>query len=153
MEKTMRNRIYVIILAFILFITSFFSMSFMTAKADDGSLNFYKTNVMDDLRSSKNFNILIYPFYESEEPEMFILNVVEYCYSFDVLRQGKYLARFIRLVKRYVDVEELTPEIINAFIDRIEIGKKEKVFDRKMQDITIVYNFVGAIDLPQYENY
>ena len=64
-----------------------------------------------------------------------------------------YLARFIRLVKRYVDVEELTPEIINAFIDRIEIGKKEKVFDRKMQDITIVYNFVGAIDLPQYENY
>ena len=90
MEKTMRNRIYVIILAFILFITSFFSMSFMTAKADDGSLNFDKTNVMDDLRSSKNFNILSYPFYESEEPEMFILNVVEYCYSFDVLRQGNY---------------------------------------------------------------
>ena len=50
-------------------------------------------------------------------------------------------------------MEELTFEIINAFIDRIEIGKKEKVFDRKMQDITIVYNFVGAIDLPQYENY
>lgn len=90
MEKTMRNRIYVVILAFILFITSFFSMGFTTAKADDGSLNFDKTNVMDDLRSSKNFNILSYPFYESEEPEMFILHVVEYCYSFDVLRQGNY---------------------------------------------------------------
>lgn len=70
-----------------------------------------------------------------------------------VEREEENLSRFIRLVKRYVDVEELTPEIINAFIDRIEIGKKEKVFDRKMQDITIVYNFVGAIDLPQYENY
>ena len=71
----------------------------------------------------------------------------------NVEREEENLARFIRLVKRYVDVEELTPEIINAFIDRIEVGKKEKVFDRKMQDITIVYNFVGAIDLPQYECY
>lgn len=71
----------------------------------------------------------------------------------NVEREEENLSRFIRLVKRYIDVEELTPEIINAFIDRIEIGKKEKVFDRKMQDITIVYNFVGAIDLPQYENY
>lgn len=90
MEKTIRNRIFVIFLTVILFITSFFSMGFTTAKADSNSLKFDETNVMDDLKSSKNFNILSYPFYESEKPEMFIINVVEYCYTFDILRQENY---------------------------------------------------------------
>ena len=65
-------------------------MGFTTVSADTSELKFDQTNVMDDLRSSKTFNVLNYPFYQSEKPEMFIINVVEYCYSFDVLRQGNY---------------------------------------------------------------
>ena len=45
-------------------------------------VDFEKTYVLDDLTSSEDFNILTYPFYESIEPTVKIINVVEYCYSF-----------------------------------------------------------------------
>ena len=90
MKKTMRNKIYVVLLALLMLISSFFSMGFTSARADSDTVKFDETNVMDDLRSSKNFNILSYPFYVSEKPEMYIMNVVEYCYSFDVQKQGNY---------------------------------------------------------------
>ncbi|MBO5067905.1 MAG: hypothetical protein J6C62_05845, partial [Clostridia bacterium] len=90
MKKTMRNKIYVVLLALLMLISSFFSMGFTSARADSDTVKFDEANVMDDLRSSKNFNILNYPFYVSEKPEMYIMNVVEYCYSFDVQKQGNY---------------------------------------------------------------
>lgn len=90
MAKTIRNKIYACFLVILLLISSLFSMGSTTAFADTSELKFDQTNVMDDLRSSKTFNVLNYPFYQSEKPEMFIINVVEYCYSFDVLRQGNY---------------------------------------------------------------
>ena len=90
MKKTMKNKIYVVLLALLMLISSFFSMGFTSARADSNTVKFDETNVMDDLRSSKNFNILSYPFYVSEKPEMYIMNVVEYCYSFDVQKQGNY---------------------------------------------------------------
>ena len=90
MDKLIRKKIYVIILAFFLLFSSFFSSGFTSVKADTRELKFDQTNVLDDLRSSKGFNILNYPFYSSEEPEMSIMNVVEYCYSFDVLNQNEY---------------------------------------------------------------
>lgn len=90
MTKIMKNKIYVVLLALLMLISSFFSMGFTSARADSDTVKFDETNVMDDLRSSKNFNILSYPFYVSEKPEMYIMNVVEYCYSFDVQKQGNY---------------------------------------------------------------
>lgn len=35
------------------------------------------------------------------------------------------LAKFISLVRSYTEVKELTPEILNSFIDKIYIGKPE----------------------------
>ena len=90
MKKAIRYKFYVVFLAFILFVSSFFFLGGITGKAETGTLKFDETNVMDDLRSSKTFNVLSYPFYKSENPEMFIMNVVEYCYSFDIARQGNY---------------------------------------------------------------
>ena len=90
MKKTIKNKIFVVLLALLMLISSFFSMGFTSARADSNTVKFDETNVMDDLRSSKNFNILSYPFYVSEKPEMYIMNVVEYCYSFDVQKQGNY---------------------------------------------------------------
>ena len=90
LRKTIRNRICVILLAVFMFISAFFSFGFMRASADTKTVNFDNTNVLDDLRSSRTFNILNYPFYKSDTPEMAIMNVVEYCYSFDVFRQEDY---------------------------------------------------------------
>lgn len=66
------------------------------------------------------------------------------------------LNRFLFLVDKYTEIPELTPEILNAFIDRIEVGAKIKcasssdALHRKSttkRQIRIVYKFVGAVNL------
>lgn len=52
---------------------------------------FDETEVLSDLRSAENFNINDFPFDSSgllKHPE--VMNVVEYCYSFKVNKQGNY---------------------------------------------------------------
>lgn len=63
------------------------------------------------------------------------------------------LSKFLKVVKSYTGIEELTPEILNSFIEKIYIGKTEKYDGRKMQEVEIIYKFVGAINLPQYNSY
>ena len=60
------------------------------------------------------------------------------------------LSKFLKVVKTYTEIQELTPEILNSFIEKIYIGETERYNDRKMQEVEIVYKFVGAINLPQY---
>ncbi len=62
----------------------------VSAKAESSTVKFEETNVLDDLRSASNFNILKYPAYKSLNPEMYLMNVVEYCYSFDPAMQENY---------------------------------------------------------------
>ena len=63
------------------------------------------------------------------------------------------LSKFLKVVKSYTKIEELTPEILNSFIEKIYIGETEKYDGRKMQEVEIIYKFVGAINLPQYSTY
>lgn len=63
------------------------------------------------------------------------------------------LSKFLKVVKSYTKIEELTPEILNSFIEKIYIGETEKYNGRKMQEVEIIYKFVGAINLPQYNLY
>lgn len=60
------------------------------------------------------------------------------------------LSKFLKIVKAYTEIQELTPEILNSFIEKIYIGETEQYDGRKMQDVEIIYKFVGAINLPQY---
>ena len=63
------------------------------------------------------------------------------------------LSNFLKVVKSYTKIEELTPEILNSFIEKIYIGETEKYDGRKMQEVEIIYKFVGAINLPQYNSH
>lgn len=79
-----RSIICTIILALVV-ITAIFSGSFTFAE----EINTFDTiNVMDDLRSSKDFDINKYPYNEHANPS--IMNFVEYCYSFTKAKQGNY---------------------------------------------------------------
>ena len=60
------------------------------------------------------------------------------------------LSKFLKVVKSYTEIRELTPEILNSFVERIYIGETERYNNRKMQEVEIIYKFVGAINLPQY---
>lgn len=63
------------------------------------------------------------------------------------------LSKFLKVVKTYTEITELTPEILNSFIEKIYIGETEKYDGRKMQEVEIIYKFVDAINLPQYSAY
>ena len=59
--------------------------------------------------------------------------------------------RFMAIVKRYSDFDEITPEILRAFVDKIIIHEKVKVDGHYVHTIEIIYNFVEDIDLPDFD--
>ena len=59
------------------------------------------------------------------------------------------LERFISALKYYINLEELTPEILHSFVDRIEVGEKVRNGKSKTQAVKIIYNFIGAVDIPK----
>ncbi len=62
------------------------------------------------------------------------------------------IQRFMALVRKYSEFETLTPEILRAFIDRVLIYEKEKIDGHYRHTIEIVYNFVGAVEIPALDN-
>ena len=61
----------------------------------------------------------------------------------------KNIAKFIAIVKSYTEVTELTPGILNSFIDKIFIGAQSRIDGKRKQDVKIVYKLVGAVNIPQ----
>ena len=55
---------------------------------------------------------------------------------------------FLRLVRKYTCIEELTAEIIREFVTKIYVHKPETVEGRKVQRIRIVYNCIGEFAAP-----
>lgn len=45
-----------------------------------------------------------------------------------------------------LDIQELTPLILNKLIDKIEIGSLEETGEGKQQAITISWRFVGGLE-------
>ena len=53
--------------------------------------------------------------------------------------------QFIRVVRKFTELQELTPEIVATLIERVEIGQAQVVEGVKKQEIKIIYNFIGDI--------
>lgn len=56
--------------------------------------------------------------------------------------------RFMSLVNKYTEVPELTSEIVREFIYKVIVHEKQKVDGHRTQAVEIIYNCVGAIELP-----
>ena len=81
----------------------------------------------------------------------------------EVKRQMKYLKRvvaeeqkheinadgFLHLVRKYTDIQELTLEILQEFIDKIVVHHKEQVFGETVQQVEIHYRMIGFVELPE----
>lgn len=61
------------------------------------------------------------------------------------------LTAFIDKVKKYTEIKELTPEIVNELIDKIYVYEKTKLNGKKYQQIDIYYAGVGIIGIPLNE--
>ncbi len=56
----------------------------------------------------------------------------------------------MKLVKKHTSFEELTPTLLNTFIEKILVHEVEVDAEgQKRQKIEIVYNFIGSVELPK----
>lgn len=54
--------------------------------------------------------------------------------------------RFLKIVEKYTDIKELTPEILREFVERIEVHERSEYRDKNAtQQIDIYYNFIGLM--------
>ncbi len=61
------------------------------------------------------------------------------------------LTAFIDKVKKYTEIKELTPEIVNELIDKIYVYQQTKLNGKKYRQIDIYYAGVGIIGIPLNE--
>jgi transposase len=54
--------------------------------------------------------------------------------------------RFLSVVRRYTEIETLTPAIVHEFIDRIIVHEPEQARGDRRQKVEIIYNNIGAVD-------
>ena len=54
--------------------------------------------------------------------------------------------KFLSVVRRYTEIEELSPAIVHEFIDRIIIHEPEQARGNRQQKVEIIYNNIGALD-------
>lgn len=60
---------------------------------------------------------------------------------------------FVEKVKRYTEMKDLTPAIVNEFIDYIMVSKKQVIDGKTIYPIDIYYNGVGIITALSAEEY
>ena len=56
--------------------------------------------------------------------------------------------RFAALVEKYVDIPVLTSTIVNEFVKKIIVHAPDKSSGKRKQEIEIIFNFVGQVDIP-----
>ena len=58
---------------------------------------------------------------------------------------------FITTVRKYTRAKKLTPRMLNELIEKIEVHQAEKIDGEWVQKLTIHYNCVGAIFVPNID--
>lgn len=56
---------------------------------------------------------------------------------------------YFAIVRKYTEIEQLTPTLVNEFISKIIIHEPDKSSGKRVQKVDIVYNFVGEITLTE----
>ena len=59
---------------------------------------------------------------------------------------------FLEIVRRYTDAKELTRRMVTELIDHIEVYHAERVNGIITQKVVVHYNYIGAFEVPDWEN-
>lgn len=54
---------------------------------------------------------------------------------------------FLKLVRSYTEPEQLTPEVLHMFVEKVVVHAPDKSSGHRVQQIDIYYNFVGQLDI------
>ena len=58
---------------------------------------------------------------------------------------------FMASVRKYTRARKLTPRMLNELIEKIEVHQSEKIDGKTVQRLTIHYNCIGAIEIPDLD--
>lgn len=58
------------------------------------------------------------------------------------------LRQLLRALREFTEVKQLTPELVNTLIQRIEVHRKEKVNGRNQVKVDIYFTAVGMVNIP-----
>lgn len=58
-------------------------------------------------------------------------------------------ATFLRTVKKYTDIQELTPVILKELVEKIVVHHAQGRGKNRTQRLDIHYNFIGILDTPE----
>lgn len=56
---------------------------------------------------------------------------------------------YFAIARKYTEIEQLMPSIVNEFISKIIIHEPDKSSGKRIQKVDIIYNFVGEITLTE----
>ena len=103
----------------------------------------YEDKVAGEL-SAERFSIMLAS-YEEEQASLRV-RLEEVRTAISVEKETNDSAeQFIRLVKQYTEITELTDEIVAVFIQKVEVHALITVEGEKQQEITVFYNFIGNV--------
>ena len=95
-------------------------------------------NILEDDERARNTDCLLYT---SNQKRLHDLAVMQSRAD----AQESEVRTFIKEIRRYAAIEELDESVLNRLISKILIGEVKKVDGQKVQEVRIVYNFVGEI--------
>lgn len=58
------------------------------------------------------------------------------------------VSKFLEMVRKYTAVNELTPEILRHFIDKIVVHHRTETKMSKTQKVDFYFNFIGKVEIP-----
>lgn len=62
--------------------------------------------------------------------------------------QSDNVTRFMRSIRKYTEITELTPELVREFVQKVVVYQAEKIDRRRTQRIDLYFNSIGQIPLP-----
>ena len=109
----------------------------------------YEDNAMGKL-PYRRYEMLSFDYEkEQQEIEISIREIQEKLMQFE--EDTDRTEEFLSLVHKYTDIQELTPAIVNEFVDKVMVHKIEKTDGDRMQEIEIFLNYIGKVELPAQE--
>ena len=108
--------------------------------------NLYEDKVSGNLTEERFVKLSLS--YEQEQTE---LNGKVSTLKQELLRakeQSDNTDKFIRIVRKYTEITELTPEIVREFVHKVVVHQAEKMDGKRTQKIELYFNYVGQILIP-----
>lgn len=94
---------------------------------------------------------MLFATYEKEQNDLRTLLERNEAEISDYKADSLNIEKFMTLAHEYRDINELTPAIINSFIDKIIVHAPRKVNGQRTVPIEIIFRFIGSFTVPQLQ--